>query len=67
MRLLSVSLGNRRGDLELIGKVDIANKEVKFQLIVNNLLVCESEAYDEVREVMLDVMALNTPDREGMN
>lgn len=67
MRLLSVSLGNRRGDLELIGKVDIANKEVKFQLIVNNLLVCESEAYDEVREVMLDVMALNTPDKEGMN
>lgn len=67
MKLLSVSLGNRRGDVELFGKVDVPNKSVKFQVLANGLPVCEGESYEEMREVALEIVALNKPDKEGMN
>lgn len=67
MKLLSVSLGNRRGELEIFGKVDVPNKIVCFQIIANGLLICEGESYDELREVVFEIVALNQTNKEGMN
>lgn len=66
VKLLSVSLGNRRGEIEIIGKVDVSNKTVKFQALANGLIFCESEYYDELREIVTEVVALNQPNKEGM-
>lgn len=67
MKLLSVSLSNRRGDIEVIGHVDVPNKIVKFQVLTNGLLVCEGEDYESMREVAFEIVALNQPDKQGMN
>lgn len=67
MKLLSVSLGNRRGELEIFGKVDVPKKNVSFQIIANGLLICESESYDELRDVVFEIVALNQSKKEGLN
>lgn len=67
MKLLSVSLGNRRGDVEVIGHVDVPNKVVKFQVMANGLLVCEGDDYDSMREVAFEIVALSQTDKERMN
>ncbi len=67
VKLLSISLGNRRGDVEVFGKADVPNKTVKFQVLVNGLLVCQGDNYEELREVALEIVFLNQPDKEGMN
>lgn len=67
MKLLSVSLGNRRGELEVFGNVDVSKKSVTFQLVANGLLICEGESYDELRDVVFEIVALNKSKKEGMN
>lgn len=66
MKLLSVSLGNRRGEVEVSGKVDVPNKSVKFQCLVNGLLVCEDDDFESIREVAFEIVGLNQPDKEEM-
>ena len=67
MKLLSVSLGDRRGEIEVIGHVDVPNNIVKFQVMSNGLMVCEGDDYESAREVALEIVSLNQPDKEGMN
>jgi hypothetical protein len=67
MKLLSVSLGNQRGELDIIGHVDVPNKIVMFRVLANGLLVCESESYDDMREIVFEIVALNQTNKEGMN
>ena len=67
MKLLSVSLGNRRGDLDIVGHVDVPNKTVMFLVLANGLLVCEGESYDDMREIVFEIVALNQTNKEGMN
>lgn len=67
MKLLGVSLGNNRGEVEVIGHVDVPNNVVKFQVMANGLLVCEGDDYESVREVAFEIVALNHTDKEGMN
>lgn len=66
MKLLSVSLGLRRGDIEVFGKVDVPNKNVTFQLLVSGVLIGESYDYDELREVAFEIVAMNQTNKEGM-
>ena len=67
MKLLSVSLGNRRGNVDIVGNVDVSKKTVKFQVLANDLLVCESDSYDDMRDVAFEIVALNQTGKEGMN
>jgi hypothetical protein len=67
MKLLSVSLGNRKGDVEVFGHVDVPNKTVKFQVRANELLVCEGDSYENMREVALEIVNLNQSNKERMN
>lgn len=67
MKLLSVSLGNRKGELDIVGVVNVPNKIVKFQALANGLVICESESYDDLRDVVFEIVALNQPNKEGMN
>ncbi len=67
MKLFSVCLGNRRGDVDVIGHVDVPNQIVKFQVMANGLLVCEGDDYDSMREVAFEIVALNQVNKEGMN
>lgn len=66
MRIVGISLGNNRGEIEVHGKVDVPNQSVKFQVIVNGLICGESDDYNEAREFMMDIFQLNNPDREKM-
>ena len=66
MKLLSVSLGNRRGEIDIESHVEVPNKTVTFRLFTNRMLVCEGPDYHELREIALDIVALNTVDRERM-
>lgn len=66
MRIVGISLGNNRGEIEVHGKVDVPNKEVKFQVTVAGLVVGESDDYSEAREFMMEIFQLNSPDRAGM-
>ena len=67
MKLLSVSLGNRRGNVDIVGNVDVSKKTVKFQVLANDLLVCESDSYEDMRDVAFEIVALNQTGKEGMN
>ena len=67
MKLLSVSLGNRRGEIDIESHVDIPNQTVTFRLFTNRVLVCEGPDYHEVRDIALDIVALNQTNKEGMN
>ena len=67
MKLLSVSLGNRRGELEIVGHVDVSNKVVMFRVLANGLLVCEGESYDDMREIVFEIVALNQTNKESLN
>lgn len=67
MRVVGISLGSNRGDIEVHGKVDVPNQSVKFQVIVNGLVCGESDDYSEAREFMMEIFKLNSPDRAGMN
>jgi hypothetical protein len=67
VKLLSVSLGNRRGELDIIGHVDVPNKIVVFRVLANGVLVCEGESYDDMREIVFEIVALNQTNKEGMN
>lgn len=67
MKLLSVSLGNRRGELDIVGHVDVPNKVVMFRVLANGLLVCEGESYDDMREIVFEIVALNQTNKESLN
>jgi len=67
VKLLSVSLGNQRGELDIVGHVDIPNKIVTFQVLANGLLVCEGESYDDMREIVFEIVALNQTNKESLN
>jgi hypothetical protein len=67
MKIIGVSLGNRRGEFEVIGVADVAHKTAKFQAVANGLVYFESEDYEEVREVMMEGVRINTENKENAN
>ena len=67
MKLLSVSLGNRLGEVEITGHVDVSKKSVTFKVLANGLLVCESDSYDDMRDVAFEIVELNRTNKEGMS
>ena len=54
MKLLSISLGNQRGELEIYAKADVANDQVIFQAFSNGEMKFESEFYGDAREFLMD-------------
>jgi hypothetical protein len=60
-------LGNRKGEFEIVGIVDVPNKSVTFQALANGLVFCESEVYEELREIVLEAVAINQPSKKGLN
>jgi hypothetical protein len=66
MKLLSVSLGSNR-EIEIIGNVDVPNRHINFQIVANGLIICEDDSYDGLREIVMEIVALNQGKKEGMN
>jgi hypothetical protein len=62
VRLISITLGNRRGELEVRGVVNIPKKTTTFQAIVNGLIVCEGD-YESMSDIMREVFELNRSDK----
>jgi hypothetical protein len=67
MKIIGVSLGNRRGEFEVRGVADVAHKTAKFQTVLNGVAYFESEDYEECREVMMLGVSINTENKERAN
>lgn len=67
MKLLSICLGSRKGEFEIHGIADLPHSEVKFQTLANGLVFCETDNYEDAREVVLEAVAINQNNRESVN
>lgn len=65
--MISISLSNNRGELELRAAVtDFSKEEIMFQLFASGIKFCETPYYEDARAVLQDVFELNQP-KEGAN
>ncbi len=67
MKMFSINLGNRGGELSVIAKPNVAKNECTFQAVVNGLPVFEGYDYEDAREVIMNVFELNNQAKEEMN
>lgn len=61
MQLFKVVLGYK--EFSVIGVADISNQTVKFQELINGIPFVEDENYETIREVLLESVELNQPDK----
>jgi hypothetical protein len=67
MKMFSINLGNRGGELSVVAKPNVAKNECTFQAVVNGLPVFEGYDYEDAREVVMNVFELNTIAKEELN
>ena len=67
MKLISVSLDDGRSNFEVIGIVNVAKQAVKFQAVLNGVPYSEGDDYEEIREIMMEGVRINTENKESSN
>jgi hypothetical protein len=67
MKLLSITVGNQTGELQVIGEADVARRKTTFKALVNGMTVAESEDFGEAREVIMNIFQLNKSIKERAN
>lgn len=67
MKMFSISLGNRAGELSVVAKPNVAKNECTFQSIVNGLAIFESYDYEDAREIVMNIFELQTMAKNEAN
>jgi len=62
MQIFSVTLGKK--EFSVVGVADVFKKTVKFQGLVNEVPFTQDEDYQVVRQLVLDAVKLNQPEKD---
>ena len=67
MKMFSINLGNRGGELSVVANPNVAKQECTFQAVVNGLPIYEGYDYEDAREVVMNVFDLQNAAKDDLN
>ena len=67
MKMFSICLGNRGGELSVVAKPNVAKNECTFQAVANGLPIWEGYDYEDAREVVMNVFELQNAQKDDLN
>lgn len=63
MQIFSISLGYK--EFSIIGVADVFKREAKFQGLVNGIPFTQHEDYQVVRQLVMEAVQLNQPEKDA--
>jgi len=66
MKMFSITMGNRAGELEVVAEANFANRTAHFKTLVNGIMVYQG-GYEEARAIAMEIFQLNKETKENSN